>query len=72
MSKVQCIKCDICGKLAEEFSGYSLEIRRNLMPNSVGNVEQYDICEECKGTLGEWLRSKKPSDVPIVNTGGVI
>ena len=42
------------------------------MPNTAGDVEQYDICEECKGTLGEWLKSKKPSDVPIINTGGVI
>lgn len=72
MSKITCVKCDLCGKIDEELSCYTMEIRKNLPQNAAGTVETFDLCPDCKNTLGTWIQSKKPSDVPIINTGGVI
>ena len=76
MSKRMMTICDLCGTVVEK--GFIIEMREDLPQNAVGTVESWDVCPQCRQTLDDFFKSKKPSDVPIYpgiplnNTGGTL
>lgn len=67
MTKKMMTICDLCDTVVEK--GYILELREDLPMNQTGDVMSWDLCPQCRQTLLDFFQSRKPSDVPIINTG---
>lgn len=66
MTKRFIVECDICGAHCEEHETFIMEMRADLPDGQTSEVERWDVCPECRKTLLDFFRSRKGSDIPII------
>ncbi len=59
-------KCDRCGKLFEPYMDDEKHIRLGVMAKNIDfgqySLGSYDLCEECKNSLNDWLDISKAKE----------
>jgi len=66
MTRKMMVECDLCGGYHEEHTTYIMEMRPDLAQGQTGDVENWDVCPECRKVLLDFFRSRKGSDIPII------